>query len=213
MNGSKAILFDVDGVLIKPPHYFSKELQEGGYKSAEGSLNLFYHGEDSRKCSEGKADAQTCIMPYLEKFGWAGSAKDYFEQQFDFEKRYLDKDLISLVTRLRNKGIKCYLSTDQMANRAEYLLNEMEFKNIFDGHFISCYIGYRKCHENFWSRVIADLEKEFFGLRRDEIIFVDDIQNNIDVASGFGIRALLYGGIGQLKKEIRLSDEKQQIYN
>lgn len=74
MNGTKIMLFDVDGVLINLPNYFSKELSEEGYGNAQESLNSFYHGEESRQCSEGKAEAERSIMPYLEKFGWTGSA-------------------------------------------------------------------------------------------------------------------------------------------
>ncbi|MFA6096213.1 MAG: HAD family hydrolase [Candidatus Paceibacterota bacterium] len=202
MNGTKVVLFDVDGVLINLPHYFSKELQRQGYEDAQESLNAFYQGEDSRQCSEGKADAQICIMPYLEKFGWTGSAGDYFERQFDFERKYLDKDLVSLVAELRGGGVKCYLCTDQMANRAEFLLREMGFGDIFDGHFISCRIGFRKCHEEFWDQVAAELKKEFPELKLDEVVYFDDIQNNIDVASRFGIRAFLYNGIDQVKASV-----------
>jgi len=204
MSKTKIILFDVDGVLIKLPHYFSNELENGGYENAEENLNLFYHGEDSRKCSEGKADAEKNIRPYLEKFGWKGSAKDYFERQFAFEKGYLDKDLISLVATFQRRGMKCCLSTDQMANRAEYLLDEMNFRNIFDKHYISCYIGFRKCHENFWNHVMADLEKEFPELDPDDVAYFDDNRNNIDVALRFGIRAFLYKDIGRLKKDVGL---------
>ena len=206
MNGTKIILFDVDGVLINLPHYFSKELQKEGYENAPESLNSFYHGEDSRQCSEGKAEAERSVAPYLEKFGWTGSARDYFERQFYFEKKYLDDDLISLVAELRGRGVRCYLCTDQMANRAEFLLREMGFEDIFDGHFISCQIGFRKCHEEFWNWVVMDLKKEFPELKLDEVAYFDDIQNNIDVASKVGIRALLYRGIGQLKEKVGFTD-------
>ncbi len=197
MNKPKVILLDIDGVLIKLPHYFSGELETQGYKNSGDCLNSFFHGEDSRQCLEGKADAQISILPYLEKFSWNGSAEDYFRKQFDFERKYLDESLMLLVEKFRSEGVKCYLCTDQMANRAKFILNDMDFESIFDGHFISCHVGFRKCHDGFWKHVVGYFEKEFPELRRDEIIFFDDIQNNVDVATKFGIRAMLYENIEQ----------------
>lgn len=202
MNKTKVILFDVDGVLIRLPHYFSIELEKQGYKNVKEILDSFFNGNDNHQCLEGKANAGKIIMPYLKKFGWTGTAKDYLKQQFHFERKYLDKNLISQVKQLRNQGVKCYLSADQEKNRAKFLLSEMNFQNIFDGHFISCYIGYRKCYDNFWVYAINKLKKEFPNIKPDEIISFDDIQDNIDVALKFGVKAFLFKDATQFKKDM-----------
>lgn len=202
MNKIKIILFDVDGVLIRLPYYFSIELEKQGYKNVKEILDSFFNGNDNHQCLEGKANAEKIIMPYLKKFGWTGTAKDYLKQQFHFERKYLDKNLISQVNQLRNQGVKCYLSVDQEGNRARFLLSEMNFQNIFDGHFISCYIGYRKCHDDFWSYVINELKKEFSNIKPDEIVLFDDVQDNIDVALKFGVKAFLFKDAAQFKKDI-----------
>lgn len=204
MNKAKIILFDIDGVLIRLPHYFSEELEKQGYKNAETSMTSFHRGEDNARCLEGGADSRNMILPYLKKFSWNGSAVDYLSKQYDYESKYLDKDLVFMVKKLRNQGIKCCLCTDQDKNRAEYILNDMDFKNIFDKGYVSCYIGFRKCHENFWNFVIKDLKKEFPELNPGEILYFDDIQNNIEVALKFGIRAFLYKDIDRFKKDIGL---------
>ena len=200
MTKTKVILFDIDGVLIRLPNYFSEELDKQSYKKAEENLTSFFKGSDNWKCLEGKANPEKSIVPYLEKFGWKETAEDYFKKQFQFEKKYLDQDLIKQIKEYRNQGIKCYLSTDQIENRAEFLLNEMNFKNIFNGSFMSCYMGYRKCHDQFWIAVIKKLKKEIKDIEPDEIIFFDDIQNNVDVASKFGINAILFKDASQIIK-------------
>ncbi|MBA3046862.1 HAD hydrolase-like protein [Patescibacteria group bacterium] len=201
MKKTKIILFDIDGVLIRLPHYFSKELEDNGYNNVAESLNPFFNGDDGYQCLEGKADAEKNIMPFLKKFGWKGTAKSHLKQQFQFESSYLDKNFISLIKGLRKKGVKCYLSTDQEKNRAKFLLHEMNFKNIFDGYFISCYIGYRKCHDDFWKHALKILNKEFPDIKPDEIVFFDDIQSNIDTALKFGIKSFLFKNIKQFKKD------------
>ena len=69
MIKTKIILFDIDGVLIRPPHYFSIELEKQGFQNVEKDLNSFYKSEDSCKCSEGKKSAEKLILPFLQKFG------------------------------------------------------------------------------------------------------------------------------------------------
>lgn len=198
----RVILFDVDGVLIRIPHYFSQELENQGYGNAIESLNSFYKDDISRECAEGKADAMKNIMPFLKKFGWKGSSEDYFEQQFDFEAKYLDQEFISLVQDFRNQDIRCYLGTDQEKNRAKFLLENMKFADNFDGHFISCFVGYRKCHDNFWAHTLQKLKKEFSDIQPSEIVFFDDIQNNVDVASKHGIQAFLFTDMEQFDKDL-----------
>ncbi|NGX52844.1 MAG: hypothetical protein KR126chlam5_01150 [Candidatus Anoxychlamydiales bacterium] len=202
MNKTKIILFDIDGVLIRPPYYFSKELENLGYINVVESLNSFFNGRDHHLCLEGKADIEKIIIPFLNKFGWQRTSKDYLKQQFQFESNYLDGNFISIINRLRKEGIKCFLCTDQEKNRAKFILKKMNFQNIFDGHFISYYIGYRKCHDNFWKYVIDELKKEFSDTRLGEIAFFDDIQNNVDTASKFGIQAYLFKDIQQFRKDL-----------
>lgn len=202
MNKTKIILFDVDGVLIRLPNYFSKELENKGFKNAGEVLTSFYKGNDNHQCLDGKADAKKAIMPYLIKIGWKQTAEDYFKQQFQFERNYLDKKFIDLIKQLREKGVKCYLGTDQEKNRAELLLVELDFRNIFDGYFISCHVGYRKCHDNFWSYALKKLKKELPDIKPGEIVFFDDIQNNIDIAIKFGIQAFLFKSMAQFEKDL-----------
>ena len=200
----KAILFDVDGVLIRLPNYFSEELDKRDYKGAEESLTSFFKGSDNQECLEGKASFEKKIVPYLKKFAWKGTAEEYFQKQFQFEKRYLDQNIISQIKQFHAWGIKCYLCTDNSKFRAEFLLEEMDFKNIFDDYFISCFIGYRKCHNEFWSYLINKLEKELSGVKSDEIAFFDDTQNNVDVALKFGINATLFEDMVQFEKDLKL---------
>lgn len=198
----KVILFDVDGVLIRIPHYFSQELENQGYTNAIESLNSFYKDDIACKCSEGKAEAMENIMPFLKKFGWEDSAENYFKQQFDFEAEYLDQEFISLIQGFRNQGIECYLGTDQEKNRAKFLLEDMSFADNFDGHFISCFVGYRKCHDNFWTHTLQELKKEFPDIEPNEVAFFDDIQNNVDVASKHRIQAFLFTDMEQFDKDL-----------
>ncbi|MCK4891405.1 MAG: HAD hydrolase-like protein [Candidatus Pacebacteria bacterium] len=202
MKKPKVILFDIDGVLIRFPNYFSEELEKQGYRNARESLDSFYKGSDNWECLEGKANLTEKIMPYLEKFGWKETAENYFKKQFQFEKQYLDQNLILQIEQFRSQGIKCYLCTDNTKIRVEFLLNEMNFRDIFDDYFVSCYIGFRKRHDDFWIYLINKLKKEIEGVNPGEVVFFDDIQNNVDVALKFGINAILFENVIQFEKNL-----------
>lgn len=200
----KVILFDVDGVLIRLPHYFSKELESGGYEHAGEIMNPFYLEENNSVYNEGRGDAWEMVVPYLDKLGWRGTAKELFDGQFQFEKKYLDQDLISLVKNIKSQNIKCCLTTDQEKHRAQFLLEDMDFRNIFDRHYLSCNIGFRKCAEGFWEYVLDDLQKHLQGIQPWDIIYFDDAKKNIEIASQFGIRSFLFTDKVQFENDMNM---------
>jgi FMN phosphatase YigB (HAD superfamily) len=199
----KIILFDIDGVLINSPHYFPVELERNGYIGAEKEIEKFYINGDNNKCNEGKADELKLIFPYLKNINWEKSSEDYFNEQYQFEKKHLDEQLLSMIEGFQKKSIKCFTCTDQTRHRAKFLLNEMNFQNIFDGQLISCFEGYRKCHDEFWINIFKKLKTEFNDIKKEEIVFFDDIQNNIDTAEKFGIKGFLFTNLNKFEKDIK----------
>jgi len=204
MKKIKIILFDIDGVLMRPPHYFTKELEMAGHENATESFNSFYEGDIKNNRLKGKIDAKKAVIPYLKKIGWRKKAEKYFEMQLDFESQYLDSEFMLMIEKFQNRGMKCYLCTDQDKNRAKLLLNKLKFKDIFDGWFISSSIGYRKCEKDFWVYVISELKNKFPDVSPSEIVFFDDIQKNVDMASKFKIRSFLFKNKSKFKKDIKL---------
>ncbi len=196
----KAIIFDVDEVLIQVPHYFTQELQNRGYKNAVKIMNEYY-GDDNTLCAEWKGEAVELIVPYLERIWWEQWVEEYFKQQFMFEKQYLDTNLVSLIPKIQALWIKCYLWTDQEENRAQFLLEWLNFKNIMDWYFISCYVWVRKCLPEFWYHIKKTLLDEWIG--KEEIVFFDDLQCNVDVANGEGIKAFLFTDMENFQKDLK----------
>ncbi|MFA7170657.1 MAG: HAD family hydrolase [Candidatus Paceibacterota bacterium] len=202
MGKIKIILFDIDGVLIRLPYYFSRELTLMGYDYAENCLDDFFHSDSYSECLQGKKNVKVSIAPYLEKSGWKGTIDDYLAQQFKFEIKYLDRDMLSIIKSLKVHGVKCLLSTDQEKVRCQYLLGEAGLGEIFDGNFVSSEIGFRKYQDGFWENVIKRLREENEDVETKEIAFFDDKQRNIDVAQKFGIRAFLFKNTSEFKRDI-----------
>ncbi|WP_169714819.1 HAD family hydrolase [Spirochaeta cellobiosiphila] len=187
----KYILFDIDGVLLRPTMYYEQFLEERILPNATSVLQQFYH--EGTACLTGEQDPLRAITPYLEKLGWQLTPKEFYDSKNDFEQKYLDKELLIRILNLRKQGYKCYLATDQDQNRKSYLLYKMNLSCYFDGWFISSDLGFRKISPQFWYKVL-----EHFGIKTgEEILFIDDRKSNIDMAKQFGINGL------------HISDEKQ----
>lgn len=187
----KIILFDIDGVLIRVPYYFPSKLQEQGYVGALDILNQYYRSNDQQLCKSGKLNPINCIEPYLKKIGWKKETEVYFFEQYEFEKSFLDYDLLNQITNIRLNGIKCFLASDQDRHRTHFLLNDLNLNEYFDGHYISCNLGYCKNHQKYWKYVIQDLRNQFQNHIPENIFFIDDNKDNLLSASKIGIKTYL----------------------
>lgn len=180
----KAVVFDADGVLISG-RYFSTELEKD-YKISKEMTKSFFENE-FEDCLVGKADIKKSLVKYLKKWGWKKSVEDFLELWFTTEYD-VDQQLIEIIKKLRKKGIKCYLATNQEKYRAEYLVDQLGFGEVFDEIFASAHIGQRKPNKEFFEKVMERLKK----LKVGNILFWDDTKANVDAAKQFGWKAHIY---------------------
>lgn len=199
---TKAIIFDIDGVLINPPYFFNKELENNGYTNADIVLNSFFTSDTFIKCLEGYADIKNEIKPFLQKINWKESVDDYLKKNFEFETKYLNQEFIKFIQIIRKKDIKCYIGIDQEHSRANFLLHNLQFKRLFDGYYISCKINSRKCNNRFWQYTLKDISKKIPNIKPNDIVFFDDRQKNIDLAINNSIQAYLFNPEEDFKHNI-----------
>lgn len=94
--------------------------------------------------------------------------------KFWFETEDVRNDeLLELVNKLKAKGIPCYLATEQEKYRGEYMQNVM-FKDAFDGYFISANLGVTKTNPKFFEMIIEQLQQKHPELAPQDITFFDD---------------------------------------
>lgn len=192
----KAILFDLDGLVIrKKEKLFSQRVSEEMGLPYE-QVSEFFTGE-FRECSFGRADLKEKITPHLARWGYTGSVDDFLKFWFESESD-TDKEVLEIVSEIRGKGVRCYIATRQEKYRKQYLLDVVGLKNVFDGIYCTCDIGFDKWEQGYWDFVFNDL-----NATPAEIMFFCDSQKNIDNAGKFGISAYFYTGIQVLKENIK----------
>ncbi|MBP7479944.1 MAG: hypothetical protein KA785_05795 [Spirochaetaceae bacterium] len=203
----KVFLFDIDGVIIRIPSRYSLILEKSGYLNATAALDKFYTSD--AMCTIGKVDPLDYISTFLPEFGWMKGSKSFFDEQFEYESKYLDINLLKKIQALRNNGRRCYLATDQNNYRKEYLLHKLDLKSKFDGWFVSAEIGYRKIENEYWDFTISRLKEVYPGIRSNEIIFIDDREENIEKAKEFSINTFHVKGKEEVNKLMKFIDQER----
>jgi len=195
----KLFLFDIDHVLVHPPSYGANHtLEEAGLDvSWTSSFFLAYYDD----CQRGNIDLVEVLTPYLKTCGWTKSTKEFLNEWFSYE-YHLDEELLTYIQTLREQGFSCVINSDQEKYRKHYILEILNFSNLFDASYCSCDVGYLKQDEKRFEIVYDDIVKQFGRVEKDEIFFVDDQQKNVDVAKKFGIDAVVYKSNEKTIKEI-----------
>jgi putative hydrolase of the HAD superfamily len=187
----KAVLFDADGVALKKYHgYFSDRFAKE-YEAPIDDLRTFFQNE-FQLCQRGKADLKVELAKKLPQWNWPKDVDSFLEYWFSSDAT-ADAEVLGVAKEFRNKGLKCYLATDQEKYRAQYLLESLDFKNKFDQCFFSFDLGYRKIEPGYFLEILKRT-----GLKPEEIAYVDDDQKNVDTAIALGINARLYKSIEDL---------------
>lgn len=149
----KLIIFDADGVLVHGERKFSKTLAEKHGISIETTLPFFTG--PFQECLVGNSDLKEIILPYLDKWGWDKGVETLLEYWFSLESK-TDKELIAYIKELRQKGIKCFLATNNEKHRFQYMMDKMGLLNVFDKAYSSAYLGHKKLIKIFSLKYIKN---------------------------------------------------------
>jgi|SRR3989344_4593134 len=192
----KVIIFDADGVLINGVK-FSVALERDYGISTEKTLPFFVG--PFRDCLVGRTDLKEVISSYLIEWGWTEGADTLLDYWFKTEHN-IDQKLVQYIQELRNKGILCFLATDNEKYRFDYMLNKMGFSENFDKTYASSHLGCKKTNQSFFLKIFEELK----NIKKNEILFIDDSRENIESAKNFGIHAELYTTLKRFKEKIDL---------
>lgn len=180
-------IFDADGVVTSPKKFASDFERDFGTKPE--AFLPFFEGP-FQEALVGKADLKTIIQPYLEGWNWKKSAEEFLAYWFKSEDE-VNEELLKAIEELGEKGIKCYLATNQEKYRTEYMRKKMNFKHWFDGIFSSADLGCKKPEKEFFIRLLKriDPKRQLLG---QEILFWDDSEANVKTAKELKLQAYQY---------------------
>ncbi len=184
----KAILFDVDGMVIRSKK-FSDQMREC-YGVSWDTMKPFFNGP-FQTCKTGHADLREELSKAVQEWNWHDSVESLMKFWFEGGLE-VNEQMTNLVSELRENGTRCYLSTNQEKYRLAFLRDEVGLGSLFDDIFSSCEIGYTKSDAAFFEHVYKTLHTQDPSLQRSEILFTDDHEENTAVAQQSGFQTHLY---------------------
>ena len=179
------LLLDIDGVLL-PAADLSAELRRDHGITREQLRALMASCFDA--CLVGEADLAEELSPWLERWEFAGSARDFLEALFAAQPEP-EARLLQQVAALREGGLLCGIASNQERWRASHLERSLELARRFDERFFSCRLGSRKPQADFYRKIEGRL-----GVAAEAILFWDDRPENVATARERGWSAELYTG-------------------
>lgn len=179
MSIIKAVIFDVDGVLINSKDDFGKYLWQ---KNIEKDLGLSQNklsklfSKDWSLVLKGHVDTHQHFKTRFMALGIELPVDRFIEYWLTHDLN-INTEIFPIVKSI--KTAKLYIGTNQDSHRAAFL--QKKFAPYFDGIFASHHLGYMKPEPDFFKHVESNL-----NLQPENIAFVDDLLPNIQAAKKLG---------------------------
>lgn len=190
----KAIMVDVDGVLVTHPHAagWSVHLERDLGIAVEELQNRFFNVHWTEIIC-GRASLRERLGPVLLNLPSDVTCDQLIEYWFSHDS-HLNLDLLGELDTLRTEGFKTHLATVQEHERARFLWDSLGMRDHFDGLHYAADLGCKKPDIEFFQLV----EKRT-GHQPNEIFFIDDRIENVEGARKAGWNAALWTAHSNLR--------------
>ena len=136
MGTIEAVLFDADGVLQSTPPGRRDSLAAllpPGDEDADGFIDEVFEVE--RPALAGAGDLVVDMERLLRR---RRSAADATEILRLLNAIHVHSEILDVVARLRESGVRCYLASNQQRHRAAYMSETLGYRAHFEAEFYSC---------------------------------------------------------------------------
>ncbi|XP_022103106.1 bifunctional epoxide hydrolase 2-like [Acanthaster planci] len=200
----KAAIFDVGGVLKENPDAYLKQYSEKNGLPSMFMREVFHKGSPNNafsKMESGEYTFSQGIGELQRDFEKAAKEKNVkLPKSFNIEKIMMDllklpiyKEMINAIIGLKNNGLKVGVLTNTFVYDLPLLDDEdpvrrtVSMKLIFDQIIKSCHVGMRKPDPEIYKLACREM-----GVEPKEVIFVDDLESNVNGAKAVGMTTILF---------------------
>lgn len=199
----KNIIFDFGGVLLDwNPRYLYKSYFNND-EEMENFLADICNGEWNIKQDAGRPFAEA-VKELQSKFPEYAEAIRMYDDDWEKMLKCELPESIDLLKELKSMGYGIYGLTNWSAEKIGYAFANYSFFSLFDGIVVS---GVEKVVKP--DRKIYEILLERYSLKPGECVFIDDNQDNVDMAKVLGINAVRFDNIGNVKEHLETLLNKQ----
>lgn len=189
----KAVIFDLNGVFIQAPSYFSTRAQET-YGVSEQE---FYAALKDVMATARQPDAPSFFelwKPHLKKMGIEVSEKEFFKLWVSPEG--LVPEVLEYAKELRQRGIKVFILSNNVRERTVYYRQKLpQLFDSVDQAYFSWETGFVKPDPQAYTNILNE-----HRLKPEECVYFDDSKGNVEVAKSLGIHAQQYTNLPTARK-------------
>jgi putative hydrolase of the HAD superfamily len=190
----KAIMVDVDGVLIQHPHKkgWSIDLERDLGISPDALHTAFFapHWDD---VVNGRAALRDRLAIALAEIAPSLKCATIIDYWFSND-AHINHDLLNELAELRRGDVEVHLATVQEHERAAHLWETLDLKSHFDGMHYAAALGCSKPEAQFYKCIEAQT-----GFAPKDMFFIDDKKENVEGALACGWNAALWTGNDTLR--------------
>ena len=184
----KALMLDVDGVLITPrPGGWAVDM-EADLGLSRAALAEHFFAVHWSEVVMGLAGLHERLSPVLARIAPHLTSERLAAYWFERD-ALLDHQLLDDLAAVRARGIALHLATVQEHLRADYLWTTLDFRERFDAMHYAADLGCGKPDPAFFAQVV-----ERTGLAPAEMLLIDDKVENVAAARTAGWGAALWDG-------------------
>lgn len=192
----KAVIFDLNGVFLQSEYLSNRFSAKYGIPEEEFMVALKDVMGQVRKPKA--PPAYTLWNPYFEKWNLNISENEFWQFWFSGEK--LDDKLVEYSKKLKSKGIKVFILSNNFKERTEYYRRHFpEIFSVVDKAYFSWETGFVKPSIGSLQLLLTQNR-----LQPSDCIYFDDSDKNLEVARSVGIRSEMWVDLPTAKKQIGL---------
>ena len=184
----KAIIFDFFGVVVKEGYDIWLE------KRVENlSEELQFFRDIGKKIDSGKITHEEFLNIISKKVGV--ESENIWPEVF--KEMTLNENMLALIKSLK-ENYKIGVLSNATHVWLEDLLERHKLHEYFDEVYISSRQGFIKPQHEAFQKMLNMLD-----ISKEEAIFIDDRQGNVDASNEFGIKAFCYTTVEKLKDDLK----------
>jgi len=188
------VLFDADGVLQRSADGWQQRLLE--LLGDTMTLEQLFAAEREQTMTGGSF--RQLVSDELRRQGVQTDPEVVLDVWRDL---IVDEEMTARIGQLREAGLKCALATNQQDVRVAHMRSMPEYDGVFDEAFFSSEVGLAKPDPAFFTRIVERLE-----VPAEEVLFIDDVQANVDGARAAGLQAEVFdhdAGVTELDRILK----------
>jgi putative hydrolase of the HAD superfamily len=181
-------IFDMGGVVAANTDVFPSVFNH--LKITAEQFHVFV-GSSLGRLMDGQISADEFWMHFSSRSG-NNVSEDLFAKFFN---PHLDLEVVAILKQLKNNA-RVVCGTNTFDSHYDYLMRD-GFYELFDAVYASNKLGVSKPNRDFYRYILSSE-----GVKAEDTVFIDDIQENVIAAEKLGIHAIWFKDALSLRSDI-----------